>query len=109
MTPKEMRRRIELWQEDMPTKYSVRLLVTAKALPGSAAADTGVIKRQGKRYFEIRIRKQLCHAGRYMALAHEYAHCLTYHVSGTPLDHTPEWGIALARIWSYESDTIPIF
>ena len=109
MTPKQMRDRLELWQEVLPTKYPVKLVVTSKFLPGGAAADTYLAKQQGRRLYEIRIRKQLCGVARYVALIHEYAHCLTYEVSGSPLDHSPEWGLAVARLWSYESDTAPIF
>lgn len=105
MTGREMRDRVHLWAEFMPTRYRVKVILTGKSLGGGTAGDTRVVRpKTGSRYFEIRIRRQICPVARYMVLIHEYAHAVSFHVA-SPLDHLPEWGLAEARLWAYESDS----
>ena len=51
-------------------------------------------------HFKIRIDKNASEEMAYSILAHEWAHCLAWNVGNKNItDHSPEWGVAYARVY----------
>jgi len=85
------------------TPYPVQLQFTRVPMKHERGATT----RSGRKLFiTINLRADLF--GVIDCLLHEYAHALTWRHDrierNTDEDHPPEWGIALAKLWTHMFD-----
>lgn len=64
--------------------------------------DTSLATKKGDQYLLVRIEKRLSPEATILVAAHELAHCIQWRANEDTRknDHDPEWGIAIARIWS---------
>jgi hypothetical protein len=112
-TAKEGRAVVKSLQGTYPTIYPVVLRFTSEGWDSILDwGETRLAKRKGKKVFLISINSTLCHAGQFMVLVHEYAHALAWPATDKQADaekfhHSPEWGIAEARLWALVGDEKP--
>lgn len=70
--------------------------------------ETAHITRKGKSYLLVRVNKSLSLDAQLLVLIHELAHCLQWRTDAQEVsrdcEHDPEWGLAIARIWTSMMD-----
>lgn len=89
-----------LLRHELPTLLPVEV---RRARLRGVEGDCCLMRRQdGTPYrFRIRIDNRLGTHAAFHVLVHEYAHALAWTTESPRVeDHGPEWGLAMARIWT---------
>tara|TARA_R110002020_G_scaffold55059_4_gene153035 strand:- start:15772 stop:16122 length:351 start_codon:yes stop_codon:yes gene_type:complete len=68
--------------------------------------DCHLVNSKKRPRFQIRISKAVPQDVAYDILVHEWAHCLAWNVGNKNVtDHSPEWGVAFARVYCVVMET----
>ncbi|NIQ55886.1 MAG: hypothetical protein GWN71_21725 [Gammaproteobacteria bacterium] len=119
MTGKQLRAVAARLEVVYPCLHPVRVKLTKALGPhlrddgeplGCTWGDTRVVKTKGQEILEIRVNVGLDPIARFMVFVHEYAHAMSWRpghqIDADVFDHSPEWGLAEARLWVYFADEL---
>lgn len=106
MTPRDLRALVTVLQATFPTLYPTRLRLVGsndKNLGPDCWGVTYIGKVKGEPCIVIKLLKTLAWPANFLVLLHEYAHAMTWKPDHQETDdhHSPEWGIAEHRLWTW--------